>query len=112
VASVGAGAWRVLGAVALLLGGCGGSETPAELCSDFVGAYCDKAASCELASERSRTEKDCAFYFEVNAPCSELTTVQSSVASCLHDVAATDCADSMPGYWPAIPYSCSGLVKR
>src|SRR5262249_4744671 len=112
VASVGAGSWWVLGAAALLLSACGGSETPSELCSDFVDAYCAKAASCELSSERSSTEKDCHFYFEVNAPCDELTTLRSSVDPCLHDVASTNCADSMPGYWPAIPHSCAGIVNR
>jgi hypothetical protein len=106
--------WRVLGAAVLLLGAgaCGGSETPPELCSDFVDAYCDKAASCEQPTDHARTEKDCHFYFEVNAPCSELTTLRTSVSSCLHDVAATNCADSMPGYWPAIPSSCAGIVSR
>ena len=90
---------------------CDDSPSVEEACHSFVASYCAKAASCEETTERRKVELDCAFYFEVNAPCEMQRGGTSSLAVCQSQIAAIDCGNSQPGYWPAIPSSCAGLAQ-
>jgi hypothetical protein len=104
----------VVGAIAAI-SGCGGDDpaepprSPLQQCEDFLDAWCNQNAECELPSERARVREDCHFVVELEINCRAVRAISATYSDCIDAIAASTCNASGA---VELPMSCRGVLVR
>lgn len=85
------------------------SQSPAEVCEQYVSSYCAKAVECALETDRADFSELCDFSFRVYLPCQQVTRVWRDAQQCQDQIAGIGCAAVAPGSFPPNPDACKGL---
>jgi hypothetical protein len=93
-----------IGGATALVSACGGDDNappnPPQQCRDFLDAWCNKSAECELPSERSRVREDCQFVISLDIDCADVRGVSATYSGCIDAVLAIKCVSGQPVEFP------------